>query len=111
MASNIQVEDKFARLFTGRVKEQKFPNFLMLVDILLVILVTIAVESGFSTIKQIKIDWRTSLTYGMLDAVMNIAFEGPHITECQAENVVMAWYFKSQRNRRPDLSDVELTIQ
>ena len=103
MASTIPVEDKFAHMFTDPVQEQKFHNILMLVEIILFIPVSTAVcERGFSTMKRIRSDWRSTLSAGMLDALMNIAIKGPHYTELQAENAVMAWYFNSQRSRRPD---------
>ena len=57
--------------------KEKFPNFVQLVCILLVCLVSNAiVERGFSAMRRIKRDWRSSLSKDTLDHLMRISVDG-----------------------------------
>ncbi|XP_014666641.1 PREDICTED: uncharacterized protein LOC106808429 [Priapulus caudatus] len=81
----------------------KFPNFMHIVEVLLVLpLSTAACERGFSCMKQVKTDWRASLTVEMLTKLMFIVLNGPAPTDFRAAGAVKAWWKAAERTRRPD---------
>ena len=58
----------------------RFPTILKLTEIVLVIPMSTAIcERGFSALKRIKRDWRSSLGVEMLDRLMVIVLEGPSL--------------------------------
>ena len=60
----------------------RFPTILKLTEIVLVIAMSTAIcERGFSALKRIKIDWRSSLGVEMLDRLMVIVLEGPSLED------------------------------
>ena len=78
-----------------------FSNFLHLVEIILVLpLATAAVERGFSTMKRVKSDWRSSLDVSMLNRLMYISIEGPAVEAYHSAAAVQRWYEGSERAGR-----------
>ena len=83
---------------------QDYPNLLMLAETVLVLpLSTAAVERGFSAMKRIKNDWRSSLTVDTLSKLMYISLEGPSVEEYDGASALDRWWEGSQRARRPVL--------
>ena len=63
---------------------EKFPNLVHVVQIMLLLPVSNAkVERGFSTMRRIKNDWRSSLSEETLDPLMRISIDGPPLKEFQ----------------------------
>ena len=61
---------------------EKFPNFVQSVCILLVFPVSNAiVKRGFSAMRRIKSDWRSSLSEDTLDHLMRISVDGPPLAQ------------------------------
>ena len=76
-----QQQDAVWPLLLSHYRE-KFPNLAQLVHILLVIPVSNAkVERGFSTMRRIKSDWRSSLGEETLDHLMRISIDSPPLTQ------------------------------
>ena len=72
---------------------EKFPNLAQLVHILLVIPVSNAkVERGFSTMRRIKSDWRSSLGEETLDHLMRISIDGPALTQFDPKPAVQRFF-------------------
>ena len=81
----------------------KFPNLTHIVEVLLVLpLSTAACERGFSCMKQVKTDWRASLSVDMLTKLMFIVLNGPAPSEYEAAGAVKAWWRAGERTRRPN---------
>ena len=94
--NNIPVDESemYARIFNNNMQERRLHNVMMLIEIILVIPVSTAVcERGFSAMKRIKSDWRSSLSPEMLDTLMLISLEGPSYQEFRAEDAVTRWWF------------------
>ena len=82
---------------------KKFEPLLPLFEVFLVMPVSTAVcERGFSTMKQIKSDWRASLSTESLQRLMFLSMEGPSVLE--AEEVVDQWWSGGKRAKRPGFS-------
>ena len=65
---------------------------------------TACCERGFSTMKRIKSDWRTSLASDTLDNLMRISImhEGD-IDDYDPRPAVNRWWLSGQRQRRPNI--------
>ncbi|XP_062580302.1 zinc finger protein 862-like [Saccostrea cucullata] len=80
---------------------QRFQNYLMLVEILLVFPISSAAcERGFSCMKRVKSDWRSSLTPSMLRMLMFISIEGCPLEEFNSTRVLDKWW-NAGRAKRP----------
>ncbi|XP_013383761.1 zinc finger protein 862-like [Lingula anatina] len=80
----------------------RFSHLLILVDICLTLPVSSAIcERGFSAVKRIKSDWRSSLSTQMLNHLLAISIEGPSLEDYDAERAVHLWWTRGQRTRRP----------
>ncbi|XP_041464874.1 zinc finger protein 862-like [Lytechinus variegatus] len=83
----------------------KIPNLLHIVEILLVLPIsTAACERGFSCMKRVKSDWRSSLTVDMLSKLMFVVLNGPEVKDFNAAGALKVWW-KSERTRRTDYMD------
>ncbi|XP_071505975.1 LOW QUALITY PROTEIN: zinc finger protein 862-like [Diadema antillarum] len=81
------------------------PNFMHLVEILTVLpLSTAACERGFSCMKRVKCDWRSSLKVDMLSKLMFVVLNGPEVKDYNAAGALNVWW-KSERARRPNYMD------
>ena len=77
---------------------ERFPNILMLVEIMLVLpLATACCECGLSTLKQIKSDWRSRLGTETLDHLMRISIDGPDLESYNAARALQHWWDKGER--------------
>ena len=100
-------EEKFQALWKKILveKQDRFPNVLHLVRILLVCPVASAhVERQFSYIKRALGDWRLNLGVSTLEDLLRISSEGPKPEDFQPERVVERWSRSSVRARRPDVA-------
>jgi len=78
----------------------RFPNVLMLVEILLVLpLSTVCCDPGFSIMRKIKSDWRSCLLVKILDCLMRIEVEGPSAMAFDPENALQFWRTGGARYR------------
>ena len=77
---------------------ERFPNILMLVEIMLVLpLATACCERGFSTLKRIKSDWRSRLGTETLDHLMRISIDGPDLESYNAARALQHWWDKGEQ--------------
>ena len=82
---------------------ERFPNILMLVEIMLVLqLATACCERGFSTLKWIKSDWRSRLGTETLDHLMRISIDGPDLESYNAARALQHWWDKGEGQRHPE---------
>ncbi|KAF3840384.1 hypothetical protein F7725_019101 [Dissostichus mawsoni] len=73
-----------------------------LMEIYMVLPVSTAVcERGFSTMKRVKTDWRSSLTTAQLQRLMFISIQGPALEDFDAASAAQRWWTSSLRRRRP----------
>ena len=80
----------------------RFPNILKLYAIAMVIPVSSACcERGFSSLKRIKSDWRSSLATEQVDRLMLVSLQGPTFDDYEAEGAMNKWWTNGQRSRRP----------
>ena len=87
--------------FTNGLQE-RFHNILCVYEATVVLPVSSAIcERGFSCLKRIKTDWRSSLTTEQLDQLMLISVEGPSLEDYVAERALNRWWTAGQRARRP----------
>ena len=81
--------------------ENKYPNLVYLFKLLLVFPVSNAkVERGFSTMRQIKSDWRNRLAEDTLDHLMCISIEGPQLSSFDPHAAVQRFF---STPRRPEV--------
>ena len=79
-----------------------FPAFLKLAEIVICLPVSSAIcERGFSCLKRIKCDWRSSLTTSQLNNLMLVSIQGPSVEEYYAQVALQRWWEQGQRQRRP----------
>ena len=82
----------------------KYPIILALVDVILAMPASSAIcEQGFSLMKQIKSDWRSSLGKESLVDLMRVLIHSPVIEDFNPVPAVHLWLEGGQRNRRPDV--------
>ncbi|KAJ8000172.1 hypothetical protein DPEC_G00202080 [Dallia pectoralis] len=87
---------------------ERFRSLVTLMNIYLVLPVSTAVcEKGFSTMKRIKSDWRTSLSSVQLQRLLFLSVEGPKLQNFNAGLVVEKWWTCSKRQRRPGFNPWE----
>ncbi|XP_062521011.1 zinc finger protein 862-like [Corticium candelabrum] len=78
--------------------KEKFPNFVQLVCILLVFPVSNAlVERGFSAMRRIKSDWRSSLSEDAVDHLMRISVDGPPLAQFDPTLAVQQFFNTPRR--------------
>ncbi len=88
-------------LFTEDLRK-KFQSLGILIEIYMVMAVSTAVcERGFSCMKRVKTDWRSSLTARQLSRLMYITLEGTALDEFDAAAAVARWWNSGVRPRRP----------
>ena len=81
---------------------KKFPCLGLLVEIYLAMAISTAVcERGFSCMKRVKSDWRSSLSSVQLSRLMYLSLEGPSLAEFRPATSVMRWWRSGERPRRP----------
>ena len=60
--------------------EQDYPNVIMLVELILILpMSTACCERGFSAMKRVKNDWRSSLSSTSLNSILRIVIDGPSV--------------------------------
>ena len=88
----------------------QFQHMVMFMEMLLTFPLSSAVcERGFSAMKRIKSDWRSSLRPDMLRMLMHIVIEGPEMTDFKAQSVFDLWW-SSGRRKRPGFNPNEQRI-
>ena len=79
--------EMFQHIIVG--KKPMFPGLSQLMEIYLVLPMSTAVcERGFSAMKRIKSDWRSSLNSAQLKRLMSVVLEGPHPDSFDADKAV-----------------------
>ena len=80
----------------------RFSSLAVLIDIYLVLPCSTAVcERGFSSMKRIKNDWRSSLASDQLRKLMFLSIEGADPADFDAQREVQHWWQSGKRSRRP----------
>ena len=75
-------KETWTSAFDDQELHARFPTILKLAEIVLVIPMSTAIcERGFSALKRIKSDWRSSFGVEMLDRLMDIVLEGPSLED------------------------------
>ena len=75
-------KETWTSAFDDQELHARFPTILKLAEIVLVIpMSTVTCDRGFSALKCIKRDWRSSLGVDMLDRLMVIVVEGPSLED------------------------------
>ncbi|KAJ8014476.1 hypothetical protein DPEC_G00040630 [Dallia pectoralis] len=98
--SNFQDYKVFAQGRSAVPMRDTFLNILKSVS-------TAVCERGFSTMKRIKSDWRTSLSSVQLQRLLFLSVEGPKLQNFDAGLVVERWWTCSKRQRRPGFNPWE----
>ena len=92
----------WATIFSDEQLVARFENVLHLVEIILVLPMSTAVcERGFSTLKRVKMDWRSNLAPSMLNMLMFMCIEGPDSSDYDAARAMERWWAGGERRRRP----------
>ena len=82
--------------------QKEFPNFLCLNNLLLMIPAhSVEYERGFSAMKKVKTDWRSSLHTDTLTGLMRILLHSPSEREFDPLPAISVWTAASRRKRRP----------
>ena len=82
--------------------QTKFPCLGILAEIYLAMAISTAgCARGFSCMKRIKSDWRSSLASHQLSRLMYLSLEEPSLDSFQAAPAVHRWWGSSERARRP----------
>ena len=63
---------------------------------------TACCERGFSAMKRVKNDWRSSLSSTSLNSILRIVIDGPSVNDFCPNSALETWWESSQRSRRPD---------
>ena len=66
---------------------------------------TACCERGFSTIKRVKSERRSSLSNETLDMLLQAHIEGVAVQDFQPGQAIAHWWNTSERVRRPALKD------
>ena len=61
---------------------------------------TASCERGFSAMKRIKSDWRSSLATSTLSMLLYVSVEGPEIQDYNCLPALERWWFGRERQRR-----------
>ena len=100
-ASKQQRRD-WKRLFTDDFLRSKYENLIKLFEVIYVFpLSTAECERGFSLLKRIKNDWRSSLSVDMTHGLMLIVNHGPKLEDYDPTEAVIKWWQGGKRKRRP----------
>lgn len=92
-------KDAWRDFFLDDHRQNEYKNLLLIAELLLVLpLSTAACERGFSSMKRIKNDWRSSLSVDSLHKLLFISIEGPELDSFDGKKIVERWH--SQRARR-----------
>ena len=84
----------------------QFPNILSLMDLILSIPPSSAdCERGFSQVKLVKNDWRSTLTNDSLNDLLMVQLETPSIEEYDPKPAIEYWINDCKRKRRPIYMD------
>lgn len=94
-------KDAWRDFFMDDHCKNEYKNLLLIIELLLVLpLSTAACERGFSSMKRIKNDWRSSLSVDSLHKLLFISIEGPELDSFSGQRVVERWYSQTERARR-----------
>ena len=89
------------KFFIFQEHKTRFPNLLLFFEVLLAFpLSSAACERGFSAMKRIKSDWRSSLQPEMFRRLMFISIEGPTVPNFNVDPVFNRWW-STGRAKRP----------
>ncbi|KAK0135054.1 Zinc finger protein 862 [Merluccius polli] len=82
---------------------EQCPDVLDLIDLVLAVPASTAdCERGFSTMKQVKTDWRSNLTSSSLSDLMTIQLCSPDVNDFDPSTAIHLWHSDTVRSRRPD---------
>ena len=88
-------------MLTAHTDEYK--NVLMLVEVVLILpMSTACCERGFSAMKRVKNDWRSSLSNAALSDLLRITIDGPMVEDFCANLALETWWNRGERSRRPN---------
>ncbi|CAH1264085.1 ZNF862 [Branchiostoma lanceolatum] len=95
------------RFLQGTIgRPNQFSHMKVLVEMYLVIpMNSSCCERGFSSMKRIKSDWRSSLGNEMLNNLLQISIHGTTVDDYDPEAAIHKWYHGGMRMRRPELLD------
>ncbi|KAK1895239.1 Zinc finger protein 862 [Dissostichus eleginoides] len=100
--SAVPMRDIFLSVLQSEERRAMFRCLCHLIEIYMVLPVSTAVcERGFSTMKRVKTDWRSSLTTAQLQRLMFISIQGPALEDFDAASAAQRWWTSSLRRRRP----------
>ncbi|KAK1899748.1 Zinc finger protein 862 [Dissostichus eleginoides] len=100
--SAVPMRDIFLSVLQSEERRAMFRCLCHLMEIYMVLPVSTAVcERGFSTMKRVKTDWRSSLTTAQLQRLMFISIQGPALEDFDAASAAQRWWTSSLRRRRP----------
>ena len=86
--------------------EQDYPNIVMLVELILILpMSTACCERGFSALKRVKNDWRSSLSSTSLNSILRIVIDGPSVNDFCPNSALRTWWESSQPSRLEDFVD------
>ncbi|XP_035859042.1 uncharacterized protein LOC116038584 [Sander lucioperca] len=106
--TSVPMRDTFLNIMKSDERCERFRSLVTLLRVYLVLPVSTAVcERGFSTMTQIKSDWRTSLSSVQLQRLIFLSVEGPKFEDFDAGLVVERWWTCSQRQCRPGFNPWE----
>ncbi|XP_045921378.1 zinc finger protein 862-like [Micropterus dolomieu] len=98
--------EKISWFHVNRIHQHSCPDLLALVDLVLSFPASTAeCERGFSTMKQVKTDWRSNLKSDTLSDLLIVQLSSPEIKEYDPSKAVMLWHQNSVRSRRPEFMD------
>ncbi|XP_077977576.1 zinc finger protein 862-like [Glandiceps talaboti] len=85
---------------------ERYATILYLVQIIMLYpMSTACCERGFSAMKRVKTDWRSSLSIDSLDALLRIVLDGPESDDYVAIRALDRWLNSGTYRRRLDLKD------
>ena len=85
---------------------KELPNVLMLVDLILSLPASTAeCERGFNVMKQIKSDWRSTLSTEAINDLMIVLLLSPDIKDFDPQKAIDLWATSGFRQRRPNFMD------
>lgn len=97
-------KDAWRDFFMDDHHKNLFRNLLLIIELLLVLPLSMAAyERGFSLIKQIKNDWRSSLSVDSLHKLLFISIEGPELASFRGQRVCERWHSQTERAHRVSL--------
>ncbi|CAC5379271.1 unnamed protein product [Mytilus coruscus] len=91
--------------------KRRFENLILVLELLLSFPLSSAVcERGFSAMKRVKTDWRSSLKPEMLLMLLFITVEGPEFNQFDTNSVFNHWW-SSGRQKRPGYNPNEFRLR